>query len=698
MQQNSNNQSPPSPPHTSTPPPPSLSQPSPLNTNASSSSQKPPSAMCVPVLPPPPLSTLTTSSQLTSANTSSRISLVSGSGRAPRASSRHKAIPRSLSGPATTSLTPPRPSRQSHHTTTTKKRATAGKWVVEKIIDQATTASGTIYHVKWKGPYDSTWEVYDNVKDCEALEIWQQHRSRLIQVASTSQVPNPRRALPTQCPLCTRTFNHGKGLVAHLNTNHTPIPLHIISSLSLLPCPHCKHFYQSLQSHQRHCTADHPAVHSFRSNPPQQQPHTSLADAFAATSHIHEHKAERDNKEEIPPTSSTVYIQHEQKTEKENKQNHRYSTLLPPIPDLPVSEFASEAHPPCSPPTHTTPSSPHTDTPVLHTFDNTPVCCICQSSNSIIDDTTETFPLPCCQNPVHLSCVIAQSQNASTCPTCRIDLAHRQLHPSFTMPPTLQRVNETYANDMSMDEISRIQNEQQNEHQGIDDATLELLRTMLNDDASLPSFPLVDVQLPQQVQVQVLIPPESTSSPRRVSFDLSSNTLHVHTNIELIDNNSINEGQHEYKFSDVLYPEHDASAENVEFNITLNNAHDSSHNNPPHPLPSSSLPCQLPSQYSTIPHLWKTIPKSATSSWAGVGRTLLQQALSAEKEGNLDKRDELFVQFMLLPRRYLNRVAKQRNAARQLAKHLHHQHSSLSQPQQTQTSLHSHQHVQQQQV
>jgi len=76
--------------------------------------------------------------------------------------------------------------------------------------------------------------------------------------------------------------------------------------------------------------------------------------------------------------------------------------------------------------------------------------------------------------------------------------------------------------------------------------------------------------------------------------------------------------------------------------------------------------------------------------------TLLQQALSAEKEGNLDKRDELFVQFMLLPRRYLNRVPKQRNAARQLAKHLHHQHSSLSQPQQTQTSLHSHQ--QQQQV
>ena len=98
------------------------------------------------------------------------------------------------------------------------------------------------------------------------------------------------------------------------------------------------------------------------------------------------------------------------------------------------------------------------------------------------------------------------------------------------MPPTHQRVNETYAHDMSMGEISRIQQQEQNEHQGTDAATLDLLHAMLNDDTSLSSVPLVDVQLPPEVA----IPSEIPSSPRRVSFDLSSNTLHVHTHTDLL--------------------------------------------------------------------------------------------------------------------------------------------------------------------
>ena len=131
--------------------------------------------------------------------------------------------------------------------------------------------------------------------------------------------------------------------------------------------------------------------------------------------------------------------------------------------------------------------------------------------------------------------------------------------------------------------------------------------------------------------------------------------------------------------------------QNVEFRVTLNNSSNPLNNNNAsvrHLL--SLLPHYLLNYHRSI-YPFHIMPKSATSSWIGVCRTVLQQALTSEKDGNIDKRDEAFSQFILLPRQYLNRVAKQRNAARKLAKHLHFQHSTLSQPQQTQTSTYPHQ-------
>jgi hypothetical protein len=95
------------------------------------------------------------------------------------------------------------------------------------------------------------------------------------------------------------------------------------------------------------------------------------------------------------------------------------------------------------------------------------------------------------------------------------------------------------------------------------------------------------------------------------------------------------------------------------------------------PLPSSNEPSSttehitnehteifsLPPEYDTLPHLWTSIPHSAEKEWEHICSKLLQHICDAEDDETLY---HCILQFLLLPRRVLNRVPNQRNAASKL--------------------------------
>ncbi len=76
-------------------------------------------------------------------------------------------------------------------------------------MDQASTASGVIYRVKWKG-YDPTWEPYEHVRDCAALEVWQRQQQQQPSQSATvvegqkkchpSYRQTTQRHVPQACP------------------------------------------------------------------------------------------------------------------------------------------------------------------------------------------------------------------------------------------------------------------------------------------------------------------------------------------------------------------------------------------------------------------------------------------------------------------------------------------------------------------
>ena len=641
---------------------------SPTTQPSSSSSPSPPSALVVPIVAIPLLpslpSNVPSSLPSTPSSASRALSYVDAAGRTQRVSARQQATAAAVLRRA--SSTPSVTGTQARIQRPKKQSSTAGKWEVDCILEEASTASGTIYRVQWKG-YEPTWEPYEHVKECKALTTWQQQRQQPASTSTaSSNVPQRRSHLPNECPLCPRTFPLGKGLVAHINRQHTPIPTHVITSLALHRCLHCQHFYQSLQSHHRRCTATQPAVHSYRTQP-QQIPHTPLASAYASSAPLLlEHKAEKDGKEE-PTAVASARVLFVSPTRATTQQHIRF----PPIPELPISDFASDHVPPCSPPsppcvhTHVHASVPmHVHVPPSP--EPRQPCCVCQMEASIIDDSSATVPLPCCQHPVHLPCMIHQSQYASTCPACRTDLAHQQIHPSFSMPATVQRVSDAYAHDLTIDEINRIQQHEHQQQHGTDAATLDLINDMLHcEGLSDAPPPLLNHTLELPALATVISP------VRHVMFDASSNMLQVHTHA--VDSPS--------EVPSIHSPRDDHDTE-VTFQVTLHNVSapqaetQQSSTVPtaaslPPALPESSVPSQLPASYSILPHLWRTIPSAAAAPWITVCRDVLRSATAAEVDGDISKRDEAYAAFMLLPRKHLNRISKQRNAARKLAKHLH---------------------------
>jgi hypothetical protein len=123
--------------------------------------------------------------------------------------------------------------------------------------------------------------------------------------------------------------------------------------------------------------------------------------------------------------------------------------------------------------------------------------------------------------------------------------------------------------------------------------------------------------------------------------------------------------------SHMLSPQSAAASDDSQATIQMDSLPPLPNNNEPSPTEHITNEqyemFSLPQEFDTLPYLWTSIPHSAEKEWEHICSELLQQICDAEDDETLY---HCILQLILLPRRVLNRIASQRNAALKLKQQL----------------------------